>query len=89
MRKTLEELINRITGTDDESLSLIEDITDTINSYEEAEDWKSKYEENDKEWREKYRARFMEGSIAPPKKPTAEEPFDDGATTIDFTDLFK
>ena len=39
---------------DDESLSIIEDFNDTFDSFSEStdtEDWKSKYEENDKMWR--------------------------------------
>lgn len=42
----------------DENLSLLEDINDTFDSMSDSEDWKSKYEENDKNWREKYKARF-------------------------------
>lgn len=62
---TKKELIERIktyTGdrTDDETLSLIEDVTDTVGS-EDGEDWKTKYEENDKAWRKKYKERFESG----------------------------
>lgn len=46
--------------TSDEAISLIEDFHDTLNDYDSrvGEDWKSKYEENDKTWRQKYRDRF-------------------------------
>ena len=61
-----EELLAMIKGvigedTSDESLQLIEDVSDTINDYEDRakEDWKAKYEANDKTWREKYRDRFF------------------------------
>ena len=44
--------------TDDETLTLIEDITDTVNSMDSS-DWKSKYEENDKMWRNKFKEKFF------------------------------
>ena len=53
-------------STDDVALKLLEDFSDTyddmfsrLNNTDNT-DWKSKYEENDKEWREKYRARFFD-----------------------------
>lgn len=68
MIKTREELMTMITArvgedTSDEAISFMEDITDTLNDYEnklagDGTDWKSKYEENDRQWREKYIARF-------------------------------
>ena len=49
--------------TDDDTLELIEDISDTydelVSRAAPSEDWKRKYEENDKMWREKYKARFF------------------------------
>lgn len=44
---------------DDETIEIIEDISDSIDS-SEADDWKKKYEENDKMWRDKYISRFVE-----------------------------
>lgn len=50
---------------DDDTISLIEDINDTIDDYDErlktVGDWKQKYEENDKAWRNRYRDRFFSG----------------------------
>lgn len=66
--KTQEELLTSIKGlladdTSDEAISLLEDVTDTLGSFSNTnndnEDWKKKYEENDKEWRQKYRDRFF------------------------------
>lgn len=61
-----EELLNKIKGfigdnSDDDSLSLIEDVTDTLSDMENSnnEDWKQKYIDNDKMWREKYKQRFF------------------------------
>ncbi len=67
MVRTLEELIESVKGRigediSDESISLIEDISDTYNDvvtrYSESEDWKKKYEDNDAEWRRRYIERF-------------------------------
>lgn len=64
-----EDLLKRISeriGEDnsDEALSLLEDVSDTITDFEkrDSEDWKTKYEENDAEWRKKYRERFENGT---------------------------
>lgn len=48
-------------STDDDTLKFIEDATDTINSLfdTDSEDWKTKYEDNDKMWRQKYKDRFF------------------------------
>ena len=64
----LEALRTRI-GEDnsDEAIALIEDFVDTYDDLEnkskgDGTDWKQKYEDNDKEWREKYISRFSSGS---------------------------
>lgn len=79
--------------TSDETLGFIADITDTMNDYEtkvhDQTDWKAKYEENDKEWREKYKERFFEGggdtNTALPKTQSEE---DDHKAPTRFEDLF-
>lgn len=52
--------------TTDESLTLLEDVSDTFASFEnetkDKTDWKAKYNELDSSWRKKYRDRFMNGS---------------------------
>lgn len=66
--------------TDDTSIKFLEDVTDTIADYEkklsggsdDTEDWKTKYEENDKMWREKYRDRFFS-----PEPETKKQKYDD------------
>lgn len=75
MKLTKEELLNSIKDkfnedTSDETLKFIEDVTDTINSYEDnsKEDWKAKYEQNDAEWRQRYKERFFQN------EPVKEEP---------------
>lgn len=60
-------MISQRIGEDnsDEAISLLEDISDTLNDYDartkDATDWKKRYEDNDKEWRDKYKERFMSG----------------------------
>lgn len=53
-------------ATSDDDISFLEDMTDTYNDLEnrakaDSEDWKRKYEENDKAWRAKYKHRFFNG----------------------------
>ena len=48
----------------DESITLLEDLTDTYNDLEkrangDGENWKEKYDELDKTWKERYRHRFF------------------------------
>ena len=52
-----------IVGDTDEDLKNIEDIMDTFDALLEktdTENWKQKYEDNDAEWRKKYKDRFFE-----------------------------
>lgn len=63
-RLSKDELIEKVRKyvgdrTDDETIEIIEDISDSIDS-SEADEWKQKYEENDKMWRDKYISRFVE-----------------------------
>lgn len=89
--RTREEILaslnERFNGdTSDEVLGLIEDVTDTLSDYERrsGEDWKKKYEDNDAQWRQRYKDRFMGkevddndigGSEEPPKKLTYDDLF--------------
>lgn len=63
-KEELLDTINKIAGDDtsDDLLKLMEDVSDTYDSLSnnDNEEWKTKYEENDKMWREKYKSRFME-----------------------------
>lgn len=83
MIKTKDEIISMLSariGEDnsDESIALFEDISDTLTDYEnrtaDSTDWKQRYEENDNEWRVKYKERFMSsGSEEEDKKITESE----------------
>ena len=86
----LEKLRDKIgEDTSDEAIALIEDVSDTIddmyNRLTESGDWKTKYEENDAEWRKRYKDRFYSGEPNPEPEPEPEP--DDKPKT--FSDLFK
>ena len=73
--------------TDDETISFLEDVSDTLTDLEtrasgDGEDWKTKYEENDKLWRERYTNRFFSKEPEPDPKPEPE-------VKKTFSDLFK
>lgn len=85
----------------DEALALLEDINDTYDSLSSGEDWKSKYEENDAAWRQKYAERFqgvqetgnlIQPEPTPPKDdvivPTEDESAESIAESITIDDLF-
>lgn len=72
----------------DEALSFIEDVTDTVNNYENNsnEDWKTKYEQNDKAWRDKYRERFFNDTN---DKSDFDKDEPDEPKQLTFENLFK
>ena len=81
-----DELIQRITSVlsdpeSDDSLSLIEDVTDTLDAGS-SDDWKTRYEENDAAWRKRYKDRFL-------KKPDKEPDIEDKEEKKTYDDLFK
>lgn len=100
---TVEEFLNRIKDrtkdkTDDETLQFIEDATDTLNSLTENKDetdWKAKFEENDKQWRQKYKDRFFSTGDSVEENNNAEDITEDETEdneeimANDFNDLFK
>lgn len=95
MIKSKDEIINMISariGEDnsDEAIGLLEDITDTLNDYEtrtaDSTNWKEKYETNDKEWRDKYKERFMSGDSSKDDEIIDEE---EKPKRYSFEDLFK
>lgn len=68
MVRTKEQILEAIRGklgedNSDEAIALLEDISDTLNDYDnktkDDTEWKTKYEENDKAWRKKYTDRFF------------------------------
>lgn len=99
-----EDFLNKIKerlgdDTSDEALSFLEDMTDTVNDLTEkaenndGEVWKKKCEETEKTWREKYKARFFEGSENnkdddPQPKDTEKDEETERAESITVDDLF-
>ena len=89
-----EEIMNSLRAivgesSDDNTLAFIEDVSDTLNHYsdslKDSTDWKAKYEDNDKEWREKYRNRFFTKPETEPEVVT--EP--DKTKPMKYEDLFE
>jgi hypothetical protein len=94
--RTKEELLNDIKGiigesTDDTSIILLEDISDTFDELEsrsaDTEDWKTKYEENDAEWRRKYTDRFFSADPVDTPDPDPADPGEE-KEPMTFEDLF-
>lgn len=91
MVRTKEELIDVIKGrigeviTDDD-ISLLEDIADTYADLEgkaaDQTDWKARYEENDRSWRQKYIDRFNAGVES--DADFVEEPKDADETILEY-----
>ena len=90
--KTTQEIIDALKESfgespDDTQLAMLEDVSDTFSDLNErcSEDWKTKYEENDKAWRKRYTDRFsgkadsetdtLEEDTEPPKPLTYESLF--------------
>lgn len=101
--KTKEEILSSLKerfkdDTSDDALSFIEDVSDTIDDLgkrvTDAGDWKAKYEENDKAWREKYRDRFFnpptDGSdSSTPINSNTEDESEEDSKPMNFEDLFE
>ena len=102
MIKTKEEILEQIKSkigdsTDDNDLALLENISDTLDDLKsrvsEAGDWKTKYEENDKAWKQKYRDRFFnteaKEEIEEHEKEKEKEMEIDEPKNLTFDALFK
>ena len=82
---TREDLIGRIRdrigeGIEDADISLMEDIADTYDDLKEragdSENWREKYDELDRKWRQKYIDRFngkVESDVDFVEEPGADE----------------
>lgn len=86
-----DELIKKVREyvgdkNDDETIEIIEDISDSIDSAE-VDEWKKKYEENDKMWRDRYISRFVEKKEDEVDTPTEHE--EEEKEYESFEDLFE
>lgn len=100
MKRTPEELISAVQAivgerNDDEVIALFEDIADSFveevveptDEVQETEDWKAKYEELDKSWREKYIARFTQGTVNTEDTPEDSDEELDKMVSIEDLDI--
>lgn len=93
-KESLLERIREITGVEnaesDESISLLEDLSDTFEDLSsqvlQAGDYKRKYEENDAEWRKRYHDRFFS---AVEETEIKEDDKDDEVEKKTYESLFK
>lgn len=82
------------TDTSEESLSFLEDMSDTYNDLEsrangDGVDWEKKYNELDASWRARYRHRFFSGDAGTPNTNNPDhntEEYD--PENVGFDDLF-
>lgn len=84
----LIEKVRKYVGdrTDDETIEIIEDISDSFDS-SDADEWKQKYMDNDKMWRDKYISRFVEKKEDELDTPTEHE--EEEKEYNSFEDLFE
>lgn len=93
-KESLLERIRDMTGVEnaesDESISLLEDLSDTFedlfSQIVQAGDYKKKYEENDAEWRKRYHDRFFS---AVEETTIKEDDKDDDVEKKTYESLFK
>lgn len=92
--RTRDEILSSVTArfgedTSDETLALIEDITDTLTDLENKnnseENWEQRYRENDAAWRKKYRDRFFSGDSG----DDTDEPEQAKPNNYSYENLFK
>lgn len=97
MKKSKDEILTAIReiigdNNSDEAIALIEDVTDSFT--DEESEWKRKYEENDRNWRQRYMDRFMNPEPMPVTTPekVIEDNTEDVKTELNdvtFDDLFE
>ena len=90
---TKEQLMESIRArvgddTSDDALAFIENVNDTIEDFATNKniDWKTKYEENDAAWRQKYKDRFFN---TPAEDEDDEPDVDNNEKPLTFEALFK
>lgn len=92
--RTKEEILSAIKDKVEDTDSLVEifeDISDTFDDFEkkDMEDWKAKYEENDKMWKEKYINRFLNNEVEENIEDTSSEEVVEEVSPKTYDDLFK
>lgn len=89
--RTKDELLGIIKerfgeDTTDETISFVEDITDTLNNFDNKNSvyWEQKYKDNDEAWRKKYRDRFFNSS-----EQDDEDDEEEQVKPLTYENLFK
>lgn len=94
--RTIDEILESVKtrvgdSTEDADIEFIEDISDTLNDLNSKAsgqvDWETKYKENDKAWREKYKERFFSANVNDDNDNDNDNDNDKKPKT--FADLFK
>ena len=94
--KTRDEILASIKSrfgedTSDETLALIEDVSDTIDDLSsrtsDSTNWKQKYDDLDADWRKKYRDRFFNGGSGNDDEESGSDDPEDKPLT--YESLFK
>lgn len=100
MVKTKDELLSDIKSLigerdDDDAIQFLEDFSDTVDAFSDADEWRRRYEENDRGWRERYRARFFDGGSVEPAPTPGEvverhdEDAEDESLEYTYEELFE
>ena len=93
--KSKEEILAELKAvigdnTDDAVITVLEDVSDTMDAYAEAEDWRAKYDALNEEWRQKYIARFYDvAEVADKMADVVEEEIDEEEQVKTIEELFK
>lgn len=78
--------------TDDDTISFLEDITDTLTDLEtrasDGTNWRTKYEENDADWRKRYTERFYSSDPSTTESTSPAVLIDEPEKPKTFADLF-
>lgn len=76
--------------TSDEALEVVQSMSDVLKDKTTAEEWKTKYEENDAQWRQKYRDTFFNKPAEDVDDDTGSQDGTDGSTErLTYESLFK
>ena len=93
--KSKQEILEKLAkiigeNKDDDTITFIEDISDTIDDYEkktkDTTEWEEKYKQNDADWRKKYTERFFSPSE---KDEEISEPEEEQEKPLTFDNLFE
>lgn len=93
MVKTKDEIMEEIRAyigdrTDDETVSLVENVTDTLSDMEKNGNAEARVKEVEDMWRAKYMERFFDGDKEEKNAEVKEETEDDKSEEIKIEDLY-